>query len=402
MEVYADYAATAPLRPEAYEAMIPYLTQGYGNASGIYRISRDAKRGLENARRLIAQTLDVKPEEVYFTSGGTESDNWALKASMEKGASQGWRHMVTTSIEHPAVQQTAKWLERNGCEVTVLPVDRFGRVTPEQVAAAVREDTQLVSIMHANNEIGTIQPIKEIFSAVKAKNAKTICHTDAVQTAGHIPVPADAADLISLSGHKIGGPKGVGALIIRRTLSLPPFQHGGGHERGRRSGTENVAGAAGFAAAFAAAGAAMPETMHRISALRDRLIAGILSIPYSRLTGDPSVRLPGNASFVFESVEGESLVLALDMNGVSVSSGSACSSGSLDPSHVLLAIGLPHEIAHGSLRFTLGESVTQDEVDYMIEITAKVVRDRRAMSPLWDAQTQKPLPFEGDLFAEHH
>lgn len=402
MEVYADYAATAPLKREAYEAMNPYLTEDYGNASGIYRISRNAKRGLENARRLIAQTLNVKPEEVYFTSGGTESDNWALKASMEKGAAQGRRHLITTSIEHPAVQQTAEWLGRNGCEVTFLPVDEFGRVTPEQVAAAVRKDTQLVSIMHANNEIGTIQPIGEIFHAVKAIDAKIICHSDAVQTAGHIPVPVENADLVSLSSHKIGGPKGMGALIIRQSLSLPTFMHGGGHERGRRSGTENVAGASGFAAALAAAGATMNTTIPRITALRDQLIEGILKIPYSRLTGDPKNRLPGNASFTFESVEGESLVLALDMNGVSASSGSACSSGSLDPSHVLLAIGLPHEIAHGSLRFSLGEDTTEEEINYIIETTARVVKDRRSMSPLWDAKEQRPLPFDGNIFAEHH
>ena len=401
MPIYADYAATAPLRKEALAAMMPWLTgEGYGNASSIYTVARSAKRGLEEARGRVASLLGVRAEEIYFTSGGTESDNWALKSAIELGKLKGKTHMVTTAIEHPAILKTAAWLEKQGCAVTILPVDALGRVTPEQVAEAVTEDTQLVSVMYANNEIGTIEPIREIFAAVKAKNPKTLCHTDAVQATGHIALNLENVDMLSLSGHKMGGPKGTGALFIWRGLALPPYAHGGGHERGRRSGTENVAGAMGLAAALECC--VKHQGDMELVTRRDRLIAGLLKIPYSRLTGDRENRLPGHVSMVFECVEGESLVLALDMAGIAASSGSACSSGSLDPSHVLLAIGLPHEIAHGSLRLTLGEDVTDAEIDELIATTAKVVESRRAMSPIWDAAKQEPIPFSGDVFEHHH
>ena len=394
MHIYADYAATAPLRREVLEAMTPWLTGGYGNASSIYGIAREAKKALEDARRSVAASLGVLPEEVYFTSGGTESDNWALKGAMEFGAKQDFRHMVTTVIEHPGILQTAAWLERQGFEITTLPVDGKGLITPEQTAAAVRKDTRLVSVVHANNEIGTIQPIADIFRAVKEKNPKTICHTDAVQSAGHIPVPLENVDMLSLSAHKMGGPKGTGALIVRRSVQIAPLIHGGGHERGRRSGTENVAGAVGLATALALGVSEMPKSVPRLTALRDRLIASLLNIPYSRLTGDPEHRLPGHVSVVFECVEGESMVLGLDLNGICASSGSACSSGSLDPSHVLLAVGLPHEIAHGSVRLTIGGEISEAEVDFLAETTGRVVAERRAMSPVWDQDHQKPIPFE--------
>jgi cysteine desulfurase len=402
MNVYCDNAATSPLRKVAFEAMVQYLSgDGFGNASSIYAVARQSKKGLEDARRLVASCLGTLPEEIYFTSGGTESDNWALKGALEQGAKKGRTHLVTTVIEHPAILESAKWLEKQGNTVTRVPVDSTGLVSVQSVLDALTPETAIVSIMYANNEIGTIQPIDEIFAAVKAKDPKILCHTDAVQATGHIALNLDHTDLLSISSHKIGGPKGVGVLFVRKGVALPPLLHGGGHERGKRSSTENVAGIVGLATALKDAYDTMDATIAHLEKMRHRLEKGLLVIPHSKQTGHPTRRLPGNASFVFECVEGESLVLTLDRNGISSSSGSACSSGSLDPSHVLLAIGLPHEIAHGSLRLTLGDAVTEEEIDYVVKTVVDAVAQLRSMSPLWDSATGEVLVYDGQLF-EHH
>ena len=381
--VYADHAATTALSDTALNAMLPYLKEEYGNPSSLYRFAGRAKAALEQARADVAACLNAKPEEIYFTSGGTESDNWALRGVAELRGKKG-KHIITSAIEHHAVLHTAQYLEKQGFEVTYLPVDAQGRVSPADVEAALRPDTILVSIMAANNEIGTIQPIGEIGAI--ARRAGVLFHTDAVQAVGHIPVDVEAwnVDLLSLSGHKFHGPKGVGVLYMRKPLRLPPLIHGGGQEKGRRSGTENVAGAVGLAAALKEAAAGLETEAPRLCALRDRLIDGLLQIPKSRLTGPRDGRLPGSASFVFECIEGESILLRLDNAGICSSSGSACSSASLDPSHVLLAIGLPHEIAHGSVRLTLGRETTDADVDYLLETVPKVVAGLREMSPLWE------------------
>jgi cysteine desulfurase len=381
--VYADHAATTALSDTVLNAMLPYLKEEYGNPSSLYRFAGRAKAALEQARADVAACLNAKPEEIYFTSGGTESDNWALRGVAELRGKKG-KHIITSAIEHHAVLHTAQYLEKQGFEVTYLPVDAQGRVSPADVEAALRPDTILVSIMAANNEIGTIQPIGEIGAI--ARRAGVLFHTDAVQAVGHIPVDVEAwnVDLLSLSGHKFHGPKGVGVLYMRKPLRLPPLIHGGGQEKGRRSGTENVAGAVGLAAALKEAAAGLETEAPRLCALRDRLIDGLLQIPKSRLTGPRDGRLPGSASFVFECIEGESILLRLDNAGICSSSGSACSSASLDPSHVLLAIGLPHEIAHGSVRLTLGRENTDADVDYLLETVPKVVAGLREMSPLWE------------------
>jgi cysteine desulfurase len=381
--VYADHAATTALSDTALNAMLPYLKEEYGNPSSLYRFAGRAKAALEQARTDVAACLNAKPEEIYFTSGGTESDNWALRGVAELRGKKG-KHIITSAIEHHAVLHTAQYLEKQGFEVTYLPVDAQGRVSPADVEAALRPDTILVSIMAANNEIGTIQPIGEIGAI--ARRAGVLFHTDAVQAVGHIPVDVEAwnVDLLSLSGHKFHGPKGVGVLYMRKPLRLPALIHGGGQEKGRRSGTENVAGAVGLAAALKEAAAGLETEAPRLCALRDRLIDGLLQIPKSRLTGPRDGRLPGSASFVFECIEGESILLRLDNAGICSSSGSACSSASLDPSHVLLAIGLPHEIAHGSVRLTLGRENTDADVDYLLETVPKVVAGLREMSPLWE------------------
>ena len=390
--IYADHAATTALSDTALRAMAPYFQQQYGNPSSLYRFAQEAKSHLEQARAEIAACLGARPEEIYFTSGGTEADNWALKGAVELMALKGKKtgHIITSAIEHHAVLHTAQYLEKQGYSVTYLPVDGHGRVDPAAVEAAIRPDTLLISIMAANNEIGTIQPVAEIGAVARAH--KILFHTDAVQAVGHIPVDVQAwnADLLSLSGHKFGGPRGMGALYMRKPLRLPPLIHGGGQEKGRRSGTENVAGAVGMAAALKEAVERLPEESARLSALRDRLIAGLAALPYTRLTGHPVHRLPGIASFVFEGVEGEALLLHLDAKGICASSGSACSSASLDPSHVLLAIGLPHAIAHGSLRLSLGPDNTEADVDAILKAVPQVVEYLRAMSPVWDAQAQKP------------
>lgn len=387
--IYADNAATTKLSPEALAAMMPYLTGEYGNPSSLYDFAGRAKAGLEQARRDIAQCLNAQPGEVVFTSGGTESDNWALRGVAEALGKKG-RHILISAVEHHAVLHTGQWLQKQGFAVELLPVDEFGVVQPETLKKALRPDTILVSVMLANNEIGTIEPIREL-AAIAHENG-TLFHTDAVQAVGHIPVDVTAlgVDLLSLSGHKFHGPRGVGALYIKKGTAILPLIHGGGQERSRRSGTENVAGAVGLAAALKERCAALDKDMRRISALRDKLTASIVKLPRTRLTGHPANRLPSLASFTFEAIEGESILLQLDARGICASSGSACSSTSLAPSHVLLAIGLPHEVAHGSVRLSLGDDVTEAEVDQIIESLTEVVNNLRAMSPVWDAAAQKP------------
>ena len=390
--VYADHAATTAVTDTALAAMLPCFTQDYGNPSSLYGFAQEGKSRLEQARAQVAACLNAKPEEVYFTSGGTEADNWALRGVAELMALKGRKtgHIITTAIEHHAILHTAQYLEKQGYEVTYLPVDGDGLVDPAAVEAAIRPDTILISVMAANNEIGTIQPIAEIGAIAKAH--KVLFHTDAVQAVGHIPVDVEEwnVDLLSLSGHKFGGPKGIGALYMKKPLRLPALIQGGGQEKGRRSGTENVPGAVGMAAALKEATDHLSEESARLAALRDKLIAGLSGLPYASLTGHPVKRLPGTASFVFEGVEGEALLLHLDARGICASSGSACSSASLDPSHVLLAIGLPHAIAHGSLRLSLGADNTEADVDYILKEVPAVVAYLREMSPVWDKDAQKP------------
>ena len=390
--IYADHAATTAVTDTALKAMLPHFTTAYGNPSSLYRFAQEGKSDLEEARAQVAACLNAKAEEIYFTSGGTEADNWALRGVAElmalKGKATG--HIITSAIEHHAVLHTAQYLEKQGYAVTYLPVDGDGLVDPAAVEEAIRPDTILISIMAANNEIGTVQPIAEIGAIARAH--QVLFHTDAVQAVGHIPVDVETwnVDLLSLSGHKFGGPKGIGALYMKKPLRLPALIQGGGQEKGRRSGTENVPGAVGMAAALKEAVERMPEESVRLAALRDRLIAGLEGLPYARLTGHREKRLPGTASFVFEGVEGEALLLHLDAKGICASSGSACSSASLDPSHVLLAIGLPHAIAHGSLRLSLGADNTEADVDVMLSEIPAVVAYLREMSPVWDKEAGKP------------
>ena len=387
--VYADHAATTRLSDAALQAMLPYWKERYGNPSSLYAFAQQSKSDLEAARAQVAACLHAAPEEIFFTSGGTEADNWALKGAAELRRAKG-RHIITTAIEHHAILHTAQYLEKRGYEVTYLPVDGDGLVTPEQVRAALRPDTILVSVMAANNEIGTVEPIAAIGAVCRA--AGVLFHTDAVQAVGHIPVDVEQwqVDLLSLSGHKFYGPRGTGALYVRKGLRLPPLIHGGGQERGRRSGTENVAGAVGLAAALKEAVEELPAESARLAALRDRLLEGLSALPYAKVTGSRTHRLPGTASLVFEGVEGEALLLHLDARGICVSSGSACSSASLDPSHVLLAIGLPHAVAHGSIRISLGRENTGEDVEYLLKEIPQVVAQLREMSPVWDRETQKP------------
>lgn len=381
--IYADNAATTPLSEVAYQAMEPWLRGKFGNPSSIYRIGREARIAVDQARQDMAAALGARPEEIYFTSGGTESDNWAIKSTAKAYAHKG-KHLITTPIEHHAVSETMESLVSEGFEVTFLPVDAYGLVHPEDLEKAIRPDTILISIIFANNEIGTIQPIRELGEI--ARRHKVLLHTDAVQAAGHIPIDVAAMniDLLSLSSHKFRGPQGVGALYVKKGVKLVPLLHGGGHERGRRSGTENVAGICGMAAALKQAVDNLPETFARLTALRDRLIEKVLTIPQTQLTGHPTQRLPGTVSIVIPAIEGESIILLLDKHGITASSGSACTSGSLDPSHVLLAIGLPHEIAHGSLRLSFNDETTVEDVDYIAEKLPGIVERLRAMSPVWN------------------
>jgi cysteine desulfurase len=381
--IYMDHAATTPTRPEVVEAMLPYFHERFGNPSSLYSIARESKKVVESARETIARALGADPKEIFFTSGGTESDNWALKgiacANRKKGD-----HIITSAIEHHAVLHTAEYLEKQGFRVTYVPVDASGLVDPGVIEDSVTDKTVLISIMAANNEIGTIEPIREIGSI--ANNQGIPFHTDAVQAAGHIPlsVKEDNITLLSLSAHKFYGPKGIGALYIRKGTRIDPLLHGGGQERNRRAGTEDLAGIVGLATALDIAVRTMNEEGARLQNLRDRLIGGIQSsVPHTRMNGHPTKRLPGNVNVSVEFIEGESMLLLLDRHGICASTGSACTSGSLEPSHVLMAIGLSHEVAHGSLRLTLGEANTNEEVDKVLEVIPGVAAKLRAMSPLY-------------------
>lgn len=384
MFVYADNAATTRIAPQVLDAMLPYLKEEYGNPSTLYKLGREAKIAIEKAREQVAQVIGAKAEEIFFTGSGTEADNMALKGVLYGPAGKGKKHLITTKIEHHAILHTAMALEKEGFQVTFLDVDKNGRVDLEELKQAITPDTALVSIMAANNEVGTIQPIEEIGKICREKGV--LFHTDAVQAFGHMPLDVNKMniDLLSLSAHKINGPKGSGALYIRRGLGLRPVIEGGGQERNRRSGTENVAGIVGLGQAAQLAMETMVEESARLKALAKKLTDGVLQIPETILTGDPENRLPGACSFAISAIEGESLVLYLDMEGICTSTGSACSTGSLDPSHVLMAIGLSHEVSHGSLRVTLGRFNTEEEVDYIIEILPKVVEKLRSMSPVWN------------------
>ena len=382
--IYLDHAATTPARPEVVEAMLPFFTEQFGNPSSVYTFSQKTKAVVTKCRETIAKSINVKRNEIYFTAGGSESDNWALKAAAEAYAGKG-KHIITTKIEHHAILHTAQYLEKRGFEVTYVDVDENGIVRLDRLKSAIRPDTILISVMFANNEIGTIQPIKEIGEIAKEHNI--LFHTDAVQAYGQIPIDVEECniDMLSASGHKLNGPKGIGFLYIRSGLKLRNFVHGGGQERARRAGTENVTGIVGLAKAVEAAFADMDERAKKECEMRDYLIDRILSeIPYVRLNGDRRRRLPNNVNVSFQFIEGESLLIMLDMAGICASSGSACTSGSLDPSHVLLGIGLPHEIAHGSLRMTLGDENTMEEMDYVIDHIKEIVAKLRAMSPLYE------------------
>lgn len=383
--IYMDHAGTTPMRKEVLDAMLPYLTERFGNASTIYSYGREAKTALEDSREKVASLIGADPKEVFFTAGGTESDNWALRGIAGANRNKG-NHIITSAIEHHAVLHTCQDLEKQGFKVTYLPVDKYGLVDPEHVKNAITDETILVSIMHANNEIGTIEPIAEISKIIKQTRKDIYFHTDAVQTVGKIPVNVNdlGVDLLSMSSHKIYGPKGVGALYIRKGTKIKNFITGGAQESQRRAGTENVPGIVGFGKAAELIGQELAEEKVRLTRLRDKLIKGITdNISYVRLNGHPTQRLPHNVNVCFEFIEGESLLLNLDMKGICASSGSACTSGSLEPSHVLLAIGLPHEIAHGSLRLTLGRDNTEEDVDYVLKALPGIVDKLRAMSPLF-------------------
>ncbi|MGN1481373.1 cysteine desulfurase NifS [Porcipelethomonas sp.] len=382
--VYADNAATTKVSKPVLDAMMPYFTEEYGNASSIYALGRSAKKALETARETIAGTIGAEPSEIYFTSCGSEADNWAIRSVCERLAAKGKKHIITSAFEHHAVLHTCQALEKLGFEVTYLPVYENGIVKAEDVKNAIREDTALVTIMYANNEIGTIQPVEEIAAVCHEKNV--IFHTDAVQAVGHvkIDVHAQGIDMMSVSGHKIHAQKGVGFLYVKKGIPITNLIYGGAQERNRRAGTENLPAIAGLAKAMEIANTDIEERAAKTAKLRDKLIDGILKLPRTRLNGDPVKRLPGTVNISIEGVEGESLLLMLDLNGICASSGSACTSGSLDPSHVLLALGLKHEVAHGSLRLSIGDETTEEDVDYILEVVPKVVKRLRDMSPLWE------------------
>ncbi len=384
-EIYADNSATTKIAPEVLDKMMPYLTTYYGNPSSLYKIGGKAKEAVEKARENIAKNLGAAhASEIYFTSGGSESDNWALKGVCHALKAKGKKHIITSKFEHHAILHTCKALEKEGFEVTYLDVYENGIVHPEDVENAIREDTAIVSIMYANNEIGTIQPIKEIGEI--CKKHKVLFHTDAVQAAGYVKINVveQNIDLLSMTAHKIHGPKGCGLLYIRRGIRIDNLIKGGAQERNKRAGTENVPGIVGLDAALQMAVDTMDERCAKLTKMRDRLIDGLLKIERSRINGDRVHRLPGNVNMCFEGIEGESLLLKLDLNGISASSGSACTSGSLDPSHVLLAIGLPHEIAHGSMRLSFSDDNTEEDIDYILKVVPEIVNYLRAMSPLWE------------------
>ncbi len=382
--IYVDNAATTAMSQTAVNAMLPYLSGVYGNPSSLHTVGQIAKEALEGARERVAKCLNCEPREIYFTSGGSEADNQAIRSAAVNGSRKGKKHIISTAFEHHAVLHTLKKLEKEGFEVTYLDVHSNGLITADEVEKAIRPDTALVTVMFANNEVGTIQPIAEI-GAVCRKNG-VVFHTDAVQAAGHIPVDVKAQniDMLSISGHKFHGPKGVGAVYCKRGLPLNTFVEGGAQERGRRAGTENVGGICAMAAALEEACLNMQKNAEKEIKLRDRLIDGLLKVPHSRLNGDRNARLPGNVNICFEGIEGESLLLLLDAKGICASSGSACTSGSLDPSHVLLSLGLPHEVAHGSLRLSLSEYNDGSEIDYIIKEVPKVVEYLRNISPVWE------------------
>ena len=382
--IYLDNAATTKTAPEVVEAMLPYFTDFFGNASSVYGFAGNSKEAMAKARETIANSLGAKSNEIYFTAGGSEADNWALKATAEAYKAKG-NHIITTKIEHHAILHTAEWLEKNGFEVTYLNVDENGVVKLDELKAAIRPETILISVMFANNEIGTIQPIKEIGEIAKANGI--LFHTDAVQAFGQVPINVDELniDMLSSSGHKLNGPKGIGFLYIRKGIKMRSFVHGGGQERKRRAGTENIPAIVGYGVAVERAISTMKERTDKEIELRDYLIDRVLKeVPYTRLNGHRTDRLPNNANFSFQFIEGESLLIMLDMEGICGSSGSACTSGSLDPSHVLLAIGLPHEIAHGSLRLTLSDETTKEDIDFVVEKVKEIVARLRDMSPLYE------------------
>ena len=383
--IYADNAATTSLSPAAFEAMKPYFSEFYGNASSLYKLGGQSQKAVDNARAVIAECINApKPNNIFFVSGGSEADNWALKGAAELGERKNKKHIISSKFEHHAILHTLEYLEKHGFEITLLDVHENGIVSPEELDKAIREDTALVTIMFANNEIGTVQPIKELAQIAHKHNV--LFHTDAVQAVGNIPVDVQDldVDMLSMSSHKFHGPKGMGALYVKKGIRLPNLIHGGAQERGLRAGTENTPGIVGMSVALKEAVEKIPEKNARLEKMRDRLIESLLKIDRSRINGDRIHRLPGNVNMCFEGIEGESLLLMLDLNGVCASSGSACTSGSLDPSHVLLAIGLPHEIAHGSLRLTFGDENTEEDIDYIIKTIPPIVERLRSMSPLWE------------------
>ncbi len=387
--IYLDNAATTRTSPEVVEAMLPYFSELYGNASTVYEFGAKSKEAVTEAREIIARAIGAKDNEIYFTAGGSESDNWALKATAEAYKDKG-KHVITSKIEHHAILHTCEWLEKNGFEVTYLDVDEFGVVKLEELKKAIRPDTILISIMFANNEIGTIEPVAEIGKI--AREYGVLFHTDAVQAFGQVPINVDELniDMLSSSGHKLNGPKGIGFLYIRKGVKIRSFLHGGAQERKRRAGTENVPGIVGFGKATELALSTMAERTDKERKLRDHLMERVLKeIPFTRVNGDRTNRLPNNVNLCFQFVEGESLLIMLDMKGICGSSGSACTSGSLDPSHVLLAIGLPHEIAHGSLRLTLGADTTLEDIDYTVDAIKEIVTQLREMSPLYEDYMKK-------------
>ncbi len=382
--VYADNAATTPVSKAVLEEMMPYFTEKFGNASSIYALGRNAQKDLENARERVAKTIGASASEIYFTSGGSESDNWAIRSICERLALKGKKHIITSVFEHHAVLHVCQALEKQGFEVTYLPVYENGLVKVEDVENAIREDTALVTIMYANNEIGTVQPIAEIGKVCREN--KVLFHTDAVQAVGHVEIDVvkQNIDMLSISGHKINAQKGVGALYVKKGIALTNLIYGGAQERNKRAGTENLPAIMGFAKAMEIACTDIEKRAEKTAKQRDRLITEILKISHTRLNGDPVKRLPGTVNISIEGIEGESLLLMLDINGICASSGSACTSGSLDPSHVLLALGLKHEVAHGSLRLSISDETTDEDIDYIIEVVPQVVKRLRDMSPLWE------------------
>ncbi|MDE5789175.1 MAG: cysteine desulfurase NifS [Clostridia bacterium] len=390
--VYVDNAATTAMSDKAIEAMTPYLKEVYGNPSSLHTVGQVAKEALDKAREEVAALIGAKPNEIYFTSGGSEADNQAIRSAAYAGLAKGKKHIISTAFEHHAVLHTLKKLEKEGFEVTYLDVHSHGNITAEEVERAIRPDTALVTVMYANNEVGSVLPVREIGKVCRDK--KVIFHTDAVQAVGHIPVNVvnDNIDMLSASAHKFHGPKGVGFLYCRTGVPLKNLIEGGAQERKRRAGTENIAGICATAAALAEAVENLDKNMKKEAALRDKLISGLSKIPHSKLNGDTKSRLPGNVNMCFEGIEGESLLLLLDAKGICASSGSACTSGSLDPSHVLLSLGLPHEVAHGSLRLSLSEYNTEDEIDYIVVEVPKVVEYLRSISPVWEALEKGEKP----------